>query len=395
MTSLQIQQTEGLACLLLGTVMLVLTAIIPVVSFLLHGWQIKRDDIAGSLNASAIDLYRRTFLNGSGPDTADSTAFFERMYEKRYGKKRIRGPFILFAVVLAAIGFLLVRKALTVLLPGWHSAFLGQDGFLLGREAFFAEAGAYSFVVAGLVRCAYLHALPPLTLINAALRLVMGIPLGYAVAGLLAHATNVPAGSDPLPFVAFAVGAVPLETLTLLLRRTVSTVSPTIAGAIPRNAPTNDLAGLPGIDQIVAEALRDENITTVLQLAYCDPIQLSLRTNLAFDVVLDLQSVALAGNYFDKKVLDGLRPRGLRGAAEISGFAAQLRRGDTGAAELLKAIATAVGIEQEGLRNGFEEIAGDPYTMFIVETWKFRADGIERGPARPLSADSAARGWPL
>lgn len=377
MISLLTTATEGWSVLLFGTVVLALTAFIPILSFLRRGWKIKRDDIAGSLSVDAIRVYRKTFLNGVRPDLTGEFEFFDWLYEARYGMRRLRAPLVLFFVVLSAIGFLLVRKALTVLLPGWHPAFLEQNGFLLGREAFFAEAGAYSFVVAGLVRYAYLHTLPPLTLVNAVLRLLMGIPLGYAVAGLVTHSANVPAGSAPLPFVAFAVGAVPLDTLALLMRRALSTVSPTVAGVMPRDTSSNHLMNLPGIDQIVAEVLRDENITTILQLAYCDPMQLSLRTSLVFDVVLDLQSVALATNYFGKNIMDKLHSRGLRGAAEIYEFVLKVRRDDEHAKDLLKSIAEACSVEPAGIRNGLEEIAGDPYTMFSVETWKHRVNRIE------------------
>ena len=76
--------------------------------------------------------------------------------------------------------------------------------------------------------------------------------------------------------------------------------------------------------------LAEADITTISQLAYCDPIQLAMRTNLGFTFVLDLVSEALASIYVGDK-LDVLRARGLRGSYEFAILKAEVENGDQNA----------------------------------------------------------------
>jgi hypothetical protein len=78
----------------------------------------------------------------------------------------------------------------------------------------------------------------------------------------------------------------------------------------------SDLLGLDGIDKPLVERLAIEDITSIVQLAYCDPIQLTMRTNLSFNAVVDLVSQALAWVYLGEK-LTAIRPLGCRGAYEV------------------------------------------------------------------------------
>jgi hypothetical protein len=113
---------------------------------------------------------------------------------------------------------------------------------------------------------------------------------------------------------------------------------------------------LSGVDPPTADRLREADVTTIPQLAYCDPVQVSMRTNLGFQFVLDLVGQALAWAlawiYFEKELGD-LRLLGLRGSVEIRNLLENLlsNLSEREAAEAtLNAAAKAVGIRRGARR---------------------------------------------
>jgi hypothetical protein len=130
------------------------------------------------------------------------------------------------------------------------------------------------------------------------------------------------------------------------------------------------VAQLSGIDAAIADRIEDADVTTIPQLAWCDPIQLTMRTNLSFAFVVDICSQALAWVYLDNK-LEKLSPLGLRGAYEIRVLLDDLQSDDQADKKCAEAVlpiaATAIGVEPAGLRYAFEQIAYDPYTEFLYE----------------------------
>jgi hypothetical protein len=60
---------------------------------------------------------------------------------------------------------------------------------------------------------------------------------------------------------------------------------------------SNDIVKLQGINRWIIERLSNEDITTVTQIAYCDPIRLIMRSNLTFNFVTDCMNQALAVIY--------------------------------------------------------------------------------------------------
>src|SRR5436305_10428327 len=112
---------------------------------------------------------------------------------------------------------------------------------------------------------------------------------------------------------AFATGVLPLGAVNTVLRQLANKRLGLEIGASQSGSQVQQLSG---IDAAIADRIEDADITTIPQLAWCDPIQLTMRTNLNFDYVVDICSQALAWVYFDSK-LDALRSLGLRGAFEI------------------------------------------------------------------------------
>jgi hypothetical protein len=78
----------------------------------------------------------------------------------------------------------------------------------------------------------------------------------------------------------------------------------------------DQIVKLQGINRAVVERLADEDIITVTQIAYCDPVRLVMRSNLTFTFVTECMNQALAWLYFEDR-LATLRPMGVRGAVEI------------------------------------------------------------------------------
>ena len=119
-------------------------------------------------------------------------------------------------------------------------------------------------------------------------------------------------------------------------------------------------------------SLEHEDISSIVQLAYYDPIQLTMRSNLPFNAVVDLVSQALAWVYIENKI-QILRGYGLRGAYELRGLCEDLESGDANAKRnaqnILPLVAQALGISEDQMWYVIHQIAYDPYTDFIYRTW--------------------------
>jgi hypothetical protein len=351
---------------LFGAVVMTGIGLLPIMAFYVRGWQIRHDDIRNSLDDQAIERYVRTFLYNAKRDKESHVQIFDRMYTTRYGRYRLREPIILLIAVLLPLSTLASHTALTRLMAYEHVGYTTPT-LVLPAEALAAVTGAYSFVVANLVWAALSYNLPPLVLVNAALRLLVAAPLGYAVASV---------GGGHSELLAFAAGAWPLGWFQTQFRRLTNNYLLNAGANAPGGAdasPTDSAITLDGVDRQVAENLAGAQISTVAQLAYCDPVQISLRTNITFDVIIDLQSEALAAIYLGDK-LDALRLMGLRGAIEIAGLWALQDSAETSPQfdKTFAAAQQAAGIAAGGFRNCLREIALDPYTQFLVAVWQFR-----------------------
>jgi hypothetical protein len=173
---------------------------------------------------------------------------------------------------------------------------------------------------------------------------------------------------EVLAFVAFALGAFPLETIRKFLRELSAKHLNIQIGTLQES----ELLNLNGVDQNLAERLGQEDITSVVQLAYSDPIQLTMRSNLLFSAVVDLISQALAWVYIEKK-LATLRAYGLRGAYEFRALCEHLASAEAdkkrNAENLLPLVAQALGVTEQQMWYVIHQIAYDPYTEFVYQTW--------------------------
>jgi hypothetical protein len=339
----------------------------PIQAFIQRGWRIKREDVMSSLDDDSKAMYLIKFQN---KHSANPSAEFEAMYEFRYGRYRLWMPLTVLILVTFPLTFILAETAMGHLLLAsggrWHelSANRQFDNLIAYPPAAAAAvAGAYAWTVATFIAGATRYTLPPGLVATGALRIAIAAPLGYAVTAFLGrdHVSFAPA-------VAFGLGAFPLDTIQLLFRRIFNRLGLDIGTTDDKRQVTQ----LDGVDRVVADRLSDADISTIAQLAHCDPVQTSMRTNLDFDVVTDAQGQALAWLYLGED-LGKIRAMGMRGAMEIGNLLGDLRSTDPArlgpATEAFNDIANKLASPSAALIRAFQEIGEDPYTQFLSKVW--------------------------
>jgi hypothetical protein len=355
-------------CLLL-IVAGIATLVIPPLHHVRVGWEVKRKDIMDGLSEEARLAYFKMF-NRSEPPPASATAAsteFEKLYSRWYGRRF----FVVPGLLLFLVGVMTIT---TVALTGLHRLhYLATPPLFdfpnidLPNTAMAAIAGAYLWVVDDFISRARRLDFMPADVMWGALRLTIAVPMGYAFAAVAAKSVG--------PFVAFAIGAFPLATLISMLRRLTNK---SLGIELTPDEASDDIIKLQGINKTIVERLSNEDITTVTQIAYCDPIRLVMRSNLNFNFVADCMNQALAWMYLQGN-LDIIRPLGMRGAVEIE----QLMRDFDRAAPMtpeqqlkhdqavaaFPLIAAAIKQDPATLQVVFRQIAGDPFTDFLCRVW--------------------------
>lgn len=332
----------------------VLLLLAPLWRYLRHGWQAKRKDITDGLGAEARAAYFRMFERGE-PPPEDPVKAFDQLYSIYYGQQHFKGP----GLLLGLTG--LVGTILVVLTTLHTQHFLPRNPlFDLPETAIAALAGAYLWVVNDLLSRARRLDFAPTNVQQSTLRLVIAVPMGYAFASI---APTVG------PFIAFALGAFPLQALTTTLARLSNKYSGVEATAEETH---DELIKLQGTNRPIVERLADEDLTTITQMAYCDPVRVAMRSNLPFIFITDCMSQALAWMYFEDS-LGKLRPFGMRGAVEmytlIEAYDNKTSADHAHAVATIKAMAQALSLPEDALQGTLRQIAYDPFTVFLSNIW--------------------------
>lgn len=327
---------------------LLLTALIayPLGNFLLFGWVRKEYEVRTSLSEAAKRTYLETFHRIVVTD-AEAATRFDQLYRRWYGRRHFALP-IAFVLLIALIENFVVGRAVIPL--------VGSGKLDIASAAI---AGAYTFVTWDLFARMQRRNMSPADICRGALRLAIAIPVGYAFALLMSESLG--------PFIAFAIGVFPVGALGEVLRQIANKRLGLEIGAATAD---DQISRLSGVDMPIAARIEDADITTIPQLAWCDPIQLSMRSNLAFGYVVDIVSQALAWVYLGDRIKN-LRTMGLRGAFEIKVFLRDLNGGDQHPRELAQnalPVAAQLGdCPEAGLLLAFDQIANDPNTNFLYE----------------------------
>jgi hypothetical protein len=373
----------------------------PLAIHLTFGWKRKSDDILLAMSNKSAQLYFKAFQS-TDVKLDEALQKFKQFYHRWYGRRFLMLP-IFGAILVSALSVYMLGESGEIALRRFSGATVeAKDYFALPLIATSAIAGAYAFVAWDIISKVAKRNLGPTDILGAAIRVAIAIPLGYSFGSLLKD--------DLGPFIAFAAGAFPLQTVQTILQRLANKQLGLEMGA---DSAVDQVTRLSGIDQPTADRIEEADITTIAELAYCDPVQLSMRTYLPFHYISDIVAQALAWIYLEERVTK-LRPIGLRGAVEFrslfeeaaatgkklvldanaaaSGAAAtstaatgstatgtvaatviDLNKIDGARAETALAIiakaARAIDMSEVEFLNVAFEIAYDPYTEFLYETW--------------------------
>lgn len=361
-----------------------LTSIIayPLAIHLWLGWKRKADDVILSMSPESAKMYLSTFQDIKAVELKDALKEFRKFYHSWYGRK-----YLIFLVFIAVFAALIISYLMsdTVLysLQDINGIKVDRSKYIgLPPTGIAAAAGAYGFAAWGIIWRTARLSLSVLDILGVTIRLAIAIPLGYAFASL---------SKDFAPFIAFAVGAFPLETVETILQRLANKHLGVEMGA---SASKDQVTELSCVDREIADRLQDADITTVCQLAYCDPVQTCMRTNLSFAFTSDICAQALAWIYLGDKLTE-FRVLGLRGAVEFYSLCEGLESKDDDirimANAILKKAANVVSVSPEEFHKVATEIGYDPYTIFLAETWpelreaEQAAESVAIAPAEPVT----------
>ena len=349
------------------TVSLLLTGflIYPLCNFLVYGWKRKQEEVDNSLVVSAKRTYLEVFRNRSfeRPKTLEAKKEhynqvdreFSELYGRRYGRRRFIVPILILCAISLPENLYLAKGLIRL---------LAANPVLDGATA--AIAGAYTYVAWDFVSRVQRRNLVPVDILRGALRIAIAVPVGLAFAASIKE--------EVAPFIAFAVGVFPLNTLQTILRRVADDK---LKLGLVADVMEDQIPALSGVDRWIADRIEDADMTTIPQLAWCDPIDLSMRSSLPLEYVIDIVSQALAWVYFADK-LKQLRPLGLRGAYEMKvlmdDFAGKDLETRAKAQAVLPVAAAAANIPQAGFVYALLQIAEDPATKFLYEASAFSPD---------------------
>ena len=347
--------------ILITTVLGAFTAVGPIVFYLFDGWGWRRHVIVCSLSDEAKDKYLSTYHSQtSEPVTA--SARFATFYDHWFGRGRLVVPTVLIAIIVTLYVFLLVCYAAQSI-AHWSVIYLADDpsgrtthGLAIAAAAI---AGAYVFVSLEAIGQVARRDVAAEDLCFHALRYMGCVPVAFALSSLVKN--------DAALIIAFAAGAFPLPMIARIVRQDAQKRLGVTASA---DTQADLITKLLGVDDAVFERMREIGITSIGQMAWADPISLTMRTNMSFMFMLDLVSQALAWSYLGEK-LETLRPMGLRGAFEIRVLMNEANDPDSplnaNALDVIPQAAQAVGLTLPQFLNVTHQVGDDETAEFLVE----------------------------
>ena len=363
--------------ILIGTGIVASLPLVPMGHFLCYGWPTRKGQIISRFSNDAIALYRQTFYPLASYENADQ---FNSEYDRRYGRHLFFFPVLAFVVTLFAASYLSVRW---IAFHDWTSTDEGT-----AKISIFSLAGAYVWVTYDLILRVRQNDVVTSDINRATLRLLISLPFGFAISAFAGVVSGY--GSDiklSTGALAFFVGAFPTDSVLKFMRRTAGTVLKMDADA--NGDSIQQLTKIDGVSGPIAERLIDEGVKTDLQLAYSDPITLTIKTGMDFSFILDCCGQALVRMYFNDQQMPVVLKFGLRTSIEVKtlhdvlssydndvvialalGAAAPARTlAQQTAQNMLEEFAGALLMDTDSVRFILAQIADDPYTTFAVGIW--------------------------
>ena len=338
--------------LFLSALIVWLVLVVPATIGLKRACEHRFEYLRGILPDEALKLYREQWF--PSVSEANTTQHFRGLYLVTC-RRRHWGAALAFALLLALALLFLVHAA-------WASIYERQG---LSPVYASALAGGVAWVFFDQLARIRRRDFTADDVASHILRLVISMPLGVALTAIMKDEGAVP--------VAFLLGAFPTNALFKYARRVADRRLQ--LGDTPSTEAAFQLEVLQGVGRPQAERYAEEGIQSVLQLAYSDPIDATVRTNYELDYVTDCVSQALLWTYTADK-LHEVQMLGLRGAVEAYNLREQLASSDSAeqqiAEENLREIAKALGVTESTAQRILYEVANDPYAQFICNVWSLR-----------------------
>lgn len=272
---------------------------------------VKRQALVSLLSDQRVmDQYKGRFPSKKGFTTAEDIAIdYFKTYYNRY--EYLASLAMIFLTLAAALLFVLVRIDFAPqFLSGPVIDFIHNAPW--GGTVLWAIIGSYLWNCYDLIHRTTNFNLPP----DAFARMWLKLWVAAAVAAIFSG--GVVAGLQPT--VGFAIG---LISIPVLFEAVADKASKYLNVKTTEGDTSTKIAVLQGATPDVIDALSDIDIQSTVQLAYCDPINVMLSTNLAWVVIIDLIDQALLFNYMGAEMAK-VRSAGYRGCIEAATIGANL-----------------------------------------------------------------------
>jgi hypothetical protein len=276
---------------------------------------VKRQALISLLSDPKIlDQYKGRFPAKKGLTTAEDIAIdYFKTYYNRY--EYASSLALIFLTISVALLFVLVRiNFAPEFLSGQVTDFIHKAPW--GGTVLWAIIGSYLWNCYDLIHRTTNFNLPPAAFAR------MWLKLWVAAAVAAIFSAGLVAGLQPT--VGFAIG---LISIPVLFEAVADQASKYLNVKTTEGDTTTKIAVLQGATPDVIDALSDIDIQSTVQLAYCDPINVMMSTNLAWVVIIDLIDQALLFNYMGADVAK-IRSGGYRGCIEAATIGANLNGDD-------------------------------------------------------------------
>jgi hypothetical protein len=329
-----------------------LMVLLPSLVYLGTEWRARRERMFGALNEEALKLYFQQFF--PSVHVIHPTKQFAKGFGRLYGIRQYLLPLVLLALT-SAIGMWIT--AMTI--RGWLGLISNPPS--LSPIVISAFLGAYAWVLVDQLGRYQSRDFTKHNIYDGIYRFLIAVPLGFSFAAFFKPEMGVP--------LAFLLGSFPTQTLIKFSRRLV--VEKYGLGEKEEDGPT-ELAKLQGIGRENAERFQNIDITTIVQLAWADPIDVTIRTNFEFSFVIDAISQALMWIYFEDDTRKLYR-NAFRGAQEVRWLLNRLESDEeeikAKAKKTIQDGAAVLQMDAVTFMNTLDAISVDPYTSFLCSIW--------------------------
>lgn len=290
------------------------------------------------------------------PLAARAKQRFGTYFDKEFSRQRFFWPLILLLVTAVLFLFIVAHEVLN-----WMSHHTAAHGWV-PAAVIFGILGGYTWVVFDHITRMSNEDFRPVDLYWSTFRLVIAVPSAYAFSYVFPASWSLG--------MAYLLGTLPTGTIMATGRRILAQRMP----LEEKTGSQSQVQNLLSVDTYIAERLLGEGITSYVQLAYVDPVRLSIRTGLNFSVSVTLAGESLVALYVaNLSQFEIYRKYGLFGSFEVATLWAEYNDDDVAtrqrAMTIVNDLATKLGIVPEALVKNVMEIALDPFTVFQRACW--------------------------